>query len=294
MRYYAILNPVAGKGKLAQIEKKLRQTFDKLGVEGEVVKTISPGDAGHLAKIGIKKGYTHFLCIGGDGTLFEIINGIQDAPITIGIIPIGEANLFARTLGCNNYTWQNLLEQYVSIPRSTAVDIGKVNNFYFLTSVGFGLCVDSILDHKNKLSKRVRQKSWLKTLISRYQVPTLYETTITVDKKYTINVQSYDVQIINSSNFFYHEKNIPISSHDRLLDLIITDKSISTYQARKIRQTRLITNVDLLSHIPSKYFSLQKPQHLLIQVDGELLEADAPLICTPASFQVRFLQPQKY
>lgn len=294
MRYYAILNPVAGRGRLAQIENKLKQVFDRLGIEGEMVKTISPGDAGHLARIGIKKGYSHFLCIGGDGTVFELINGIQDAPITIGIIPIGEHNLFARSLECDKYSWENLLEQYASIPRTIAVDVGRINNYYFLTSAGFGLCVENLLDRNDKNSTKIKTPSFIKTLASFYKSPPLVETSIIVDKKYTVNLQAYDVQIINSSNFFYHDTKIPISSHDRLLDLVTIDSSISSSTARKIKQSRELKSNDGLSHIPSKHISIQKPKHLLMQIDGELLEAETPLICTPATFQVRFLQPQKY
>ncbi len=294
MRYYAILNPVAGRGRLGQIESKLKQVFDRLGIEGEMVKTISPGDAGHLARLGLKKGYSHFLCIGGDGTVFEIVNGIQDAPVTIGIIPIGEHNLFARSLDCDKYTWENLLEQYATIPRATAVDIGKINNFYFLTSAGFGLCVDNLLETKDKNTIKIKKPSFLKTISSFYRNPEPVSTTIVIDKKYTINLQAYDVQIVNSTNFFYHEAKIPISSHDRQLDLVTLDSSITSSEARKIKQTREFKGLQGVSHIPSKYIVLQKPQSLVMQIDGELLEAETPLICTPANFQIRFLQPQKY
>lgn len=294
MRYYAILNPVAGKGKLAQIESKLKQVFDRLGIEGEMVKTISPGDAGHLARIGIKKGYSHFLCLGGDGTLFEIINGVQDAPITIGIIPLGENNLFARSLECDKYTWENLLEQYTAVPRTIAVDIGKINNYFFLTSAGFGLSVDNLIETQDKNSTRIKKPSFFKNLSRFYKNPEPVETVLLIDKTYTITLKAFDVQITNSNYFFYHDTRIPISAHDRLLDLITIDNSISSIEARKIKQSREIKSDIQLSHIPSKYIVIQKPQHLIVQIDGELLEAEAPLICTPAAFQVRFLQPQKY
>lgn len=294
MRYYAILNPVAGKGRLAQLEIKFKQAFDRLGIDGEIVKTISPGDAGHLARIGLKKGYSHFMCVGGDGTVFEIVNGLQDAAVTIGIIPIGEHNLFARTLGCDQFTWLNLLEQYATLPRAVAVDIGKINNYFFLTSAGFGISVNNLLNHLDRASKHIKKPSLLKSITELYKAPTLHDVMIMIEKHYTVNVKAYDVQIVNSAHFFYHQENFHISSHDRKLDLIILDDSLAPNTAKKIRQTRIISGVSSYSQIPGTHFVIQKPQHLTLQLDGELLEAETPLICTQAPFQVRFLQPQKF
>ncbi|MBI4836763.1 MAG: hypothetical protein HY817_05920 [Candidatus Abawacabacteria bacterium] len=294
MRYYAILNPVAGKGKLAQIESKLKLTFDRLGIEGEMVKTISPGDAGHLARLGLKKGYSHFLCVGGDGTVFEIINGILDAPITIGIVPIGANNLFAQSLGCDQYPWQNLLEQYASVPRSIAVDVGKVNNYLFLSSAGLGLCVNNIIDLRDKHSQRIKKNSWLKNITTFYKPQTIYNTTIMIEKKYTVNVAAYDVEIVNAGYFFQLPQKILFSTQDRLLDLVTIDNSLSPREARKLKQSRILTQSEGVSHIPGKHFVIQKPDHLTLQVDGELLDADTPLIFTQAPFQIRFLLPQKY
>ncbi len=293
MRYYAILNPVAGKGQLQSIESKIKQTFDRLGMDGEIVKTISPGDASHLARIGLKKGYSTFLCFGGDGTLFEIVNGVRDAPVSIGVIPLGEQNLFARNLGCDQYSWSDLLVQYHTLPRTTMVDVGQVNEYLFLNFIGFGLSVSVLVEGLMKKSQHVKKRSWLENMKTTFQKPDLHDIYITKDSKCIVGGKMYDVQIINTTNFFFHEGKNPISYQDRLLDLMVIDKSIGHGHAREIRNSRTIIPNAGISHLQGKRFEIFKPYNITMQIDSEIVNLTTPINVELAPFQMRFFQPQK-
>ncbi len=290
MRCYAILNPVAGKGRLAQIENKLREAFDRLKIDGELVKTISPGDASHLARIGLKKGYSTFLCIGGDGTLHEILNGVRDAAVTIGIIPIGERNLFARVLGFEEQSLLNILGSYALNPHTLTSDIGCVNETLFINNIGIGLCVETLLEKQEKRSTHIRKGSLWKSLQKSYQKPEPQPIRIVVDKSATFVSHAYDIQIANSSHFFYHHGKSHISFHDRLLDLFVLDESIGVQAAKAISKTHLISSPQGMTHATARQIIITHPLDLLIQIDGELHKVTAPLQCTLAPFQVRFLQ----
>ncbi len=289
MRYYAILNPVAGKGKSAHTENKLRDAFERLGLEGEIVKTISPGDASHLARIGLKKGYTTFLVAGGDGTLFEVVNGLGDAPITIGVLPLGERNLFARTLGFDQQPLPQILQHFQVARHILVSDIGVVNKLLFVTNVGIGLCVDALLSQRERESTRVKQHSLWAQIKNKYQRPALQQMNVTVDRYYKASSLGYDLQIANSCHFFYHEGKSDIDNTDRLLDLFIIDKTMGTSEVRALRSNLMLQNSSSITHIRGHKFTINEPLDLTIQIDGEIHQVRAPLHITIAPFQMRFL-----
>ena len=105
--YYCIVNPSARSGKGKEIWEKLEKKFGEKGLEYRAVFTKGPGHASKLAKnLTTKNGetsdsssYTKLVVLGGDGTLNEVINGIQDFEHTlVGYVPIGSSNDFARDL----------------------------------------------------------------------------------------------------------------------------------------------------------------------------------------------------
>lgn len=100
-RYFAIVNPAAGGGRS---RKLLPPALDRLragGLEIEIAETRSRGDATALARQACQRGIRHFITVGGDGTSFEIVNGLYPLPAgaeppTLGFLPLGTGNSFLR------------------------------------------------------------------------------------------------------------------------------------------------------------------------------------------------------
>ena len=88
-------NPNSGragsKGYLERCAKVLRTG----GLEVEVLNTERPDHATELASLA---GDRLVVAAGGDGTINEVINGL-DEDATLGILPLGTANVLARELG---------------------------------------------------------------------------------------------------------------------------------------------------------------------------------------------------
>ena len=100
-RFLAIVNPAAAGGKTRSM---LGPALDKLragGLEIEVAETTAPGDASRIARAAYIRGERQFIAVGGDGTSFEVVNGlfplVPDAarPI-LGFLPLGTGNSFLR------------------------------------------------------------------------------------------------------------------------------------------------------------------------------------------------------
>jgi diacylglycerol kinase (ATP) len=100
-RFFAIVNPAAGGGRCGRLAPGALDRVRQAGIELEVARTTKPGEATALARAAYAKGERNFLAAGGDGTAFEIVNGLfpeaqtQGRPV-LGFLPLGTGNSFLR------------------------------------------------------------------------------------------------------------------------------------------------------------------------------------------------------
>ena len=99
MKPYIIVNPIAGS--IVDLNLRLKQ-LRPLNAR-EVRVTQRAGDAETLAREAVRAGWDYVIAAGGDGTLNEVINGIATPSpprgVCVGIVPLGTANDFARSIG---------------------------------------------------------------------------------------------------------------------------------------------------------------------------------------------------
>ena len=80
----------------------LRHVVEWVRAKGHVVRprvTWEPADGAVLAREAIDAGADTIVACGGDGTLNEVVNGIEGTRVALGIISAGTANDFARQVG---------------------------------------------------------------------------------------------------------------------------------------------------------------------------------------------------
>lgn len=94
-----IINPVAGKGGYKLNLGDALQILDKGGYNTSIFFTEDKGDATNLT-IKHAPAFDTVACVGGDGTLSEVMAGLMkiDNPPPVGYIPMGTANDIATTL----------------------------------------------------------------------------------------------------------------------------------------------------------------------------------------------------
>jgi diacylglycerol kinase (ATP) len=106
--FLAIINPAAGGGRCG---KRVAAVLDQLrsaGIALDTVETRGTAEATQIARDAYLQGRRKFLAVGGDGTAYEIVNGLfpvsQEAPTgspvdnipTLGFLPLGTGNSFLR------------------------------------------------------------------------------------------------------------------------------------------------------------------------------------------------------
>ena len=139
-----ILNPSAGTDKapgfLPGINQALRERFGTM----EIVMTTAPRDAEAAAEQAVRDGCDRVFVAGGDGTLNEVVNGLKTAGAlertTIGLLPLGTGNDFARMLHLSEEPEAAIAALYDA--REVRVDVGLLNGRAFINTSGGGFISD--------------------------------------------------------------------------------------------------------------------------------------------------------
>jgi diacylglycerol kinase (ATP) len=86
--------------------------------------------------------YSYILIAGGDGTIDSVVNAMVKSGVSvpIGILPVGTANDFAKFLGVPSNITAACKQILSSQP--TAVDLGCINDKYFVNVASTGLFTD--------------------------------------------------------------------------------------------------------------------------------------------------------
>lgn len=147
-QFLAIVNPAAGGGKS---RKLLGPALDRLrsgGIDIQVAETRAATDATHIARDAYHQGVRHFIAVGGDGTSYEIINGLYPQALqgerpTLGFLPLGTGNSFLRDFSDRGveYAIESLLAR-----RSRPCDVLRLRHragvLYYMNLLSMGFSAD--------------------------------------------------------------------------------------------------------------------------------------------------------
>jgi YegS/Rv2252/BmrU family lipid kinase len=169
-KWLVILNPTSGQGSSQKKWPKIKQLLDHYGFQYQLEITQYPKHSIRIVHDYIEKGFRHFICIGGDGTLHNIVNGIMSQNITlsqnihVGIIPIGTGNDWVKT-----HHISNVMESAIKTilkGNLQCQDIGKIEIMgenlkpvYFNNMAGIGF--DAYVVSKVNTLKKVGKFSYL-------------------------------------------------------------------------------------------------------------------------------------
>lgn len=136
-----IVNPCAGKNKTRAGTFDIVDRFSAEKYDFTVKTTTGPNDATDIV---LKYADKHdmVVCCGGDGTLYETINGIMQLParVPVGYIPAGSTNDLAATIGLPVGDFKATTDVIID-GHTNGYDIGLFNNkfFTYVASFGFGI-----------------------------------------------------------------------------------------------------------------------------------------------------------
>lgn len=137
------------------------QKFEQAGYETSCHATTGEGDAIQAAKAATERGFDLIVAAGGDGTINEVVNGIAelDNRPQLAVIPVGTTNDFARAIGI---PLNNVIAAVDVILEGAPmkIDIGKVNDHYFINIAGGGRLTELTYEVPSKLKTMVGQLAY--------------------------------------------------------------------------------------------------------------------------------------
>ncbi|MFS0674508.1 diacylglycerol kinase [Ornithinibacillus sp. 179-J 7C1 HS] len=221
-----IYNPTSGR---EAFKKELPAVLEKLelaGYEASAHATTGEGDAIKAAKLAVERKYDIVIAAGGDGTINEVINGLaeQEYRPKLGVIPVGTTNDFARALTIPRDSIQKAVDVIVE-NHTKLLDIGKVNEQYFINIAGGGKLTELTYDVPSKLKTMLGQLAYYVKGIE--MLPSLKPARVKIE--YDGNIIEEDIMLFlisNTNSVGGFEKLAPDAClDDGYFDLLILRKT---------------------------------------------------------------------
>ncbi|MFT5875182.1 MAG: diacylglycerol kinase (ATP) [Clostridium sp.] len=265
-----IYNPYSGENTIASDLDTIIMIHQKYG------RTIVPYRICNEYPIsdafkGVDKSYNYVLIAGGDGTIDSVVNEMKkrNIDLPIAIIPSGTANDFANYIGMPH----DILDACNQILESDVkkVDIGKINDKYFLNVASTGLFTDISQNMDTNLKNTIGKLAYYVKGIE--QLPNFRKLKIKVNSsEVCFDGDMYLMLVFNGQTagnikFAYNAK-----VDDGLLDVIIIKagvmKNILNIFIRMIRNEHL-ENVEGIIYFKTNKLKIECFEDIVTDIDGE-------------------------
>jgi diacylglycerol kinase family enzyme len=151
-----IINAGAGNPHVANRSRTLSALFHAGGVNVDIRLARTGAEIETLIHTAVAEHPRMLVAAGGDGTISTAAGALAGTDITLGVLPFGTLNHFAKDLGIPldlEASVQNIVENNV-----IAVDVGEVNGRVFINNSSLGLYPDIVRDRERQQSRLGRGK----------------------------------------------------------------------------------------------------------------------------------------
>ncbi len=277
MKILLVYNPFAGHGRAKKILPEVEAEFTKHNIEFDLQLTDYPEHATEIIKEAKFKTYDAIIAAGGDGTLFEVINGYymntsRKKP-PLGVLPIGTGNAVARDLELHVSKWKEAIE-IIAQMKPRKVDVGKFTShgqsYYFLNILGLGFVADV-----TKTAKGLKALGNIS-----YSLGVLYQMLKLKSFKLKIEL---DGKLLERDNTFVEVSNTTYTSNfymapkakidDGLLDITLLNKlsRIGLLKAFPKVFTGEHVNLPVVETFTAKHIKITTDPPKVLTPDGELI-----------------------
>ena len=286
MKIALVANPFSGNRSTLKLLPKVKKALVKKGIQPDIFVSRSHEQIPQISSRLDIHGYDAIIAMGGDGTNFQMINGLlsKHAPATLpplGILPAGSGNSFAKDLKIK--TIDDGI-QAIHRNRARPVDMISFSSgkeiFYFVNLMGFGFVTDVAVTAQN--FKYFHDFSYLIGIFHRTASLCFHHMELTIDGK-TFSGPNCFVEFCNSK---YTGGNMLMAPQalidDGFMDIII---------AKPLTKKRLLSALpkiytgrhifmEEIRYIKAKKAQIRTIPNKTLLPDGEILGQ------TPGTLQV--------
>jgi YegS/Rv2252/BmrU family lipid kinase len=155
-RIPVILNATAGPGHDTKTHKELHELFARHGMEPDILTAREGSDIAEQVRRAMRGDPPLIVVAGGDGTVSAVAAIVRETHVTLGILPEGTLNHFARDLGIPMERARAV--ELLATGAPVAVDMGEVNGRSFINNASLGLYPDIVRDRTRQQRRLGRGK----------------------------------------------------------------------------------------------------------------------------------------
>ncbi|MGN1013636.1 MAG: diacylglycerol/lipid kinase family protein [Clostridia bacterium] len=275
MKHVIMVNPVSGRKKGYKNALIVQKLLKKYNISSEIVSSTYSGQLKAISEEISKKEKTRFYCIGGDGTLNEIVSGIINTDSEIVVLPCGTGNDFSRYINDYNSLRKIILTSLNT--QSTKCDVMKLNsNRYCINILNAGF--DALVAYN------MNKFRWVPFIsgTAKYNISILY--TLFFNKNYRLRIHTNEfiikdkfTLVATTNGRYYGGGVIPCINSQvddgklntcsvkstSLLQKIILLPKYKNCKHQNLPQVKISDNIDFISIVSNKKFPLS--------IDGEII-----------------------
>ena len=281
-----VVNPISGVGRQKKIEEILNRHLNHDIFDYSIRYTEYIHHGTLIAHEAAMQGYDCVVAVGGDGTVYDIVQGLMGSDVRLGIIPCGSGNGLAHTLKLPLLPWMaaRVLNQCYErtidtiAVRTADKDNAPVHYSVNATGIGFDVHVARLMQ-----SARSRGLSAYSNMVMRaYSNYRCNNYTLTINDQ-QIQRNAWIIAILNSNRIGY---NLPVAPDakldDGMMDIDIIDKV-------PVEHLPISIPITLAGHISwSQHVEMFRASQMLIEgnvdryadIDGECIEVGRNVLVT--------------
>lgn len=268
---HVIVNPAAGKER--PILRTLALACKTAGVDWEIFVTKGAGDGHRLAEQAIQARVDRIVVYGGDGTVMEVGSGLINSDIPLAIIPGGTANVLSLDLGIPRDLVTASALAVDSRAELRPIDIGKIDDHYFLLRAGLGFEADMVAGAERELKDRFGVLAYAISALQALSDPQVADYEINVDGR-EVTAQGLTCILANSGLLGVEGLYLApdIKPDDGLLDVfVVTKTDLTSLLSLAASVVEGKENQQALHHLQGREVMIASDPPQRLQVDGELL-----------------------
>lgn len=156
-RAVIVLNDAAGGNTTAEVRARIAEAFHSRGMKAQLLAARNGEEIVDLTRRAVREGANLVVAGGGDGTINAVASVLVESDRTLGVLPLGTLNHFAKDLSIPldlEGALRTLVEGTVE-----QIDVAEVNGRIFLNNSGLGL-YPKMVRHREKLQDRLGHGKW--------------------------------------------------------------------------------------------------------------------------------------
>lgn len=282
MKHYFIVNPIAGGvDSTTDITNKAKEIFKDEPGDYEIIVTKKTNDATENVERLCKENEAKkepddlmFYACGGDGTCFEVLNGLVNHQHALfSIVPVGSCNDFLKSFP--GYDFNDINKIVHGIEKQ--IDILKVNEYYSLNVCNIGFDADVNYDCvKNRAKYKTVKESYNAAIIKNLLKPIGTKVKVICDNK---DYFEGKVLLMSYANGGYYGGSFHCAPYfkcdDGLLDVGIIKKVSRLTFAKLLKYYKIGTHYEqkgadkIMMHCYAKKVKVLAEKPLIVTIDGE-------------------------